>query len=290
MGIQNNIAEVFKRNFGYTTLNERLADIERETNELKKYTSVLNLQEETGDALCSLIQLCTESGWDYEKVIQQTLAKIENRHSQYTALGRKTKVAILGTAANPITRGHVQTAEQILAKSGDIDEVWIMPAYGHMYGKQMVSPEHRLAMCELAIKHNRRIKVFDYEIQYKLAGETYNLFKRLKEEKELNEKYQFSFIIGMDNANTIHQWVNYADLLNFATFIVIPRQGIKRQSKVNWYLQKPHKYLSKVKVIECSSTEIRTLLQDIDGNRDAILKKLNPEVLEYIISHKLYKN
>jgi nicotinate (nicotinamide) nucleotide adenylyltransferase len=286
--LQDNIAEVFKRNFGYTTLNERLADIDREVGEIKKYTSVLNLKEEAGDALCSIIQLCTESGWDYENVIEDALRKIESRRAQYTALGRKIKVALLGTAANPITRGHVQTAEQVLAKSGDIDEVWIMPACGHMYGKKMASAEHRTAMCELAVQHDRRIKIFDYEIRNKMAGETYNLFKRLKEEKELTEKYQFSFIIGMDNANTIHQWVNYADLLNLATFIVIPRRGIKRNPKVNWYLQKPHKYLPTVKVIECSSTEIRNLMQNVEANKETLCKKISPLVLNYIVANKLY--
>lgn len=285
--IQNSINEVFKRNFGYTTLTERLADIARETDEIKKYTSVLNLREETGDALCSLIQLCNESGWDAESVIKDTLNKIESRRQQYTALGRKVKVALLGSAVNPVTLGHIQTAKQVMEK-GDVDEVWIVPAYGHMYGKKMATPEHRVAMCELAAQQDRRIKVFDYEIRNQMAGETYNLFKRLKEEKELTEKYQFSFIIGMDNANTIHQWVNYADLLNLASFIVIPRRGVKRNPRVNWYMQKPHMYLHNVKIIECSSTEIRNLLQDIEVNRDTILKKLDNKVFEYIIKHKLY--
>ncbi len=36
-----------------------------------------------------------------------------------------------------------------------------------------------------------QIKVFDYEIKNKLKGETYYFFKKLHEEKELMEKYQF---------------------------------------------------------------------------------------------------
>ena len=62
--MQEKVNQVFKKNFGYTPLSTRLKDIEREFFELRDYTDIKNLKEETGDLLCSLIQLCNESGWE----------------------------------------------------------------------------------------------------------------------------------------------------------------------------------------------------------------------------------
>jgi len=70
-----------------------------------------------------------------------------------------------------------------------------MPAYKHMYGKTMMTPEARLEMCRIASQVDGRIKVFDYEIANELSGETFYFVKRLKEEKELNDIYNFLKII-----------------------------------------------------------------------------------------------
>jgi len=282
--LQNKVDEKFKEHFGYSPLNERLNDIQREFFELMKWQDIKNLEEETGDLLSSLFKLCSESGWNVEDLILHTLDKINKRADQYKTLGRKTKVAILGGAFNPVHRGHIQIAQFVLNTSGEFDEVWLMPAYNHMYNKEMLSAEHRLEMCKLAAAKDGRIKVFDYEIRNQLKGETYYFFKRLKEEKELTEKYQFAMIIGQDNANTFDKWVNYTELERMAQFVIVPRAGIVRDTNVTWYLQKPHIFLSgESKVIEVSSTLIRNNI-----NSPEILNYLNSDVYNYITKNKLY--
>jgi nicotinate (nicotinamide) nucleotide adenylyltransferase len=158
----------------------------------------------------------------------------------------------------------------------------------------MVSGEHRLNMCKLASMIDGRIKIFDYEIKNKLSGETYNLVKRLKMETELIEKYKFSMIIGLDNANTFDHWVNYEELERLMSFVVIPRKGYIRDEKVDWYLRYPHIYLNdENKIVEISSTEIRTMLKSFYTENkikyDDFLKYLNKDVLDYILEHELYK-
>jgi nicotinate-nucleotide adenylyltransferase len=273
-------------------------DIQGEFLELIKWQDINNLKEETGDLLASLIKLCAESGWDAEELILNTLNKIESRADQYKTLGRKTRVAILGGAFNPIHIGHIQLAQFVLNTSGQFDEVWLMPAYNHMYNKDMVDSVYRLKMCEIAAKKDARIKVFDYEISNKLKGETFYFFKRLKEERELTEKYQFAMIIGLDNANTFHKWVNYQDLERLAQFVVVPRKGVERDLNVNWYLQKPHIFLNSedTNIIDVSSTEIRHLMDKtqmttpewMSSRESDILEYLDPNVLDYIKENKLY--
>src|SRR5574343_117220 len=151
--------DVFKEHFGYTSQERRIEDITNEFFEFKRHTDTLNLQEEVGDLLADFLVLCQENGWSAEELIQRTLTKIKNRAEQYKSLGRKLEIAILGGAFNPIHIGHIQLAQFIL-QLGIFDEVWLMPSYNHMFKNDIVSSEHRLEMCKLAIKKDNRIKIF----------------------------------------------------------------------------------------------------------------------------------
>jgi len=289
--LQKNIQKTFEENFGNTPLTERLKDIQNEFFELMRWNDVQNLKEEAGDLMASLIQLHNESGWDVEENVQCTIDKINKRTLQYKSLGRKTKVAILGGAFDPITKGHIQTAQFVLNASGVFDEVWIMPAFNHMRGKDMTSAAHRLEMCKLAAMVDGRIKVFDYEIQQGLAGETYNFFKRLFLDKELNDKFNFSMIIGQDNANTFDTWVNYEELERLARFVVVPRKGVKRDLDVDWYLKEPHIFLNReTDIIEISSSQVRNgIRKEWSPTQVKNIKEwLDGNVYSYIVTHKLY--
>ena len=110
MDSQNKIAEKFTMAFGRTPIKQRLEDILGEAIELSRFVDIPNLKEEAGDLLCSTIQLCNECGWNADELIDATLTKIDRRKEQYKSLGRKTKIAALGGAFNPITLGHIEVA------------------------------------------------------------------------------------------------------------------------------------------------------------------------------------
>lgn len=286
--------EVFIKNFGYTSFNKRMEDIQNESSELKRWVDVKNLKEEAGDLLASLIQLHNENDWDVEENLLKTHDKINSRYLQYKSLGRKTKVCILGGNYSPIHKGHIQTAQFILNTTRQFDEVWLLPAYGHMQKDQAVSAEHRLEMCNIAASVDARIKVFDYEIKNKLAGETFNFINRLMTEKELTEVYNFSLAIGIDNANKFDTWVNYEELERIAKFVVIPRKGVERDTNVDWYLKEPHIFIQgETDIMDMSSTFVRNKLHDyyMSGNLDFLseLKEVvNPDVVDYMVKHNLY--
>lgn len=292
--LQNKINKVYLDMFGRTPLQQRLNDISKESFELTRYLDLKSLKGEAGDLFTSLVQLCNECGWTLEEITEENLAKIKKRRNQYKSLGRKTQVAILGGAFDPITLGHIQVAKLILNHSKVFDEVFIMPCYQHIYNKKMASPEHRLEMCKLAAKIDGRIKVFDYEITNKLRGETYNLAKRLLEDKKYEGQYSFSFIIGLDNANTFDQWVNYQELERLVRFVVVPRTGEKQKKGVNWYLKPPHIFIEPDEpLIEMSSTDVRRCLESsIHRNETnpmyAHNNGLDKSVLEYIKLNGLY--
>lgn len=296
--IAKRIQRVFNSSFGTTPLRQRNEDIYKEALELSRFTSITNLKEEHGDLLCTLLSSFVENGWDPEECIEATLTKIKRRKLQYHAYGRKISTVILGGAFNMITPAHIKVAEFLLNFSTIFDEVWIMPCFKHMYDKQLESPEHRLEMCRLATKHDRRIKVSDYEILNQLGGETYHLIKKLLDEDFAKHERDFSLAIGMDNANTFDRWVNYHDLERMIRCVVVPRAGIKTGLKSNWYLNPPHMLLVPEKpLLKGSSTEVRATIKEYcehGGAYEPVMKKLNdpdfihPEVFEYIKKNKLY--
>lgn len=283
--IQKEIKDCFESNFGRTPLTERLKDIEGEVNELCRFTDVKNLKEETGDLLSSVIQLCNENDWEPEELIRNTLNKIEKRKIQYRSLGRKTKIALIGGAFDPPTIGHIKLAQFVLDSSKTFDEVYLMPCFSHMYGKEMESPEDRLNMCELAASVDGRIKVFDYEIKKELKGETYKFVKSLLDEDFAKNECDFSLVIGLDNANAFEKWVNYDILERMMRFVIVPRKGVQINHNIDWYLRSPHIFLSPDHDIpEISSTQVRDKLKhgvSIEG----LVEK---EVEEYILKKGLY--
>jgi nicotinate-nucleotide adenylyltransferase len=298
--IQKIVDKTFLDNFGYTPLKERINDITKESLELCRFKDINNLKEETGDLLSSLIQLCNESGWDFEDLVENTCDKIQRRKNQYKSLGRKYNIALLGGAFNPITKGHIEVAKYVLNTSGKFDEVWIIPAYKHIYNKQMESYEDRFEMCELASKKDGRIKVFDYEKKKDLAGETYNLMKKLLNDKDY-ENYEFSFIIGLDNANSFDKWVNFEELERLTSFVIVPRKGYKIKNN-SWYFEKPHILLNdeleEIPIMEISSTQVRSMLERYRNSMDSeiyldikntLLSSIDEDVFNYIINNKLYE-
>jgi nicotinate (nicotinamide) nucleotide adenylyltransferase len=285
VNLNDALSDTFTKAFGKTPLSERLKDILDQAIQLSRFSDMAKLKEEAGDLLASTIQLCNECGWNLDDVVRASLAKIERRMDQYHSLGRKTVVALLGGAFNPITNGHIETAQFILNTSRTFDEVWLTPCYQHMFGKVMLEPEHRLKMCQIAAKKDGRIKVFDYEIKNQLKGDTYHFVRRLLADEELTNKYDFSIAIGMDNALTFKSWVLSDELERMIRFVVVPRVGY--EFKPGWFLTPPHIYLhGENPVREISSTQVRKWL--VEGDKENLSKHVDKGVLDYIVEHKLY--
>ncbi len=200
-------------------------------------------------------------------------------------------IGLLGGAFNPVTKGHIELAEAVV-KNSDINEVWLVPCYEHLYKEEMEDSSHRLKMCELAVKGHENIKVFDYEIKNKFDGSAYDFLVHLLEDDEF-ENYKFSYVIGEDNAQSIGLWKNAEELKNLIRFITVSRVGNERGDESNWYFYKPHLYLD-IAIKDISSTTIRNWY-DLYGELEwELIKKkissgLNYQVMTYIARHKIYK-
>lgn len=206
--------------------------------------------------------------------------KKSDKETLERSIGKRKQIALLGGAFDPPTLGHVAIARFVLDNL-DIEQVWLAPCYRHMFNKNMSSANDRLTMLGYATRSNGRVKICDYEIQNKLGGETYHFLKSLLA-SEFAQTHEFSYIIGMDNANHLNRWVNFEELERLIRFVVVPRVGEEVDSSVDWYLKPPHIFLrSDQPLPDTASSRVR---KDVSRTTEM----LDPRVLEYIERKGLY--
>ena len=211
------------------------------------------------------------------------------------------RVAIIGGALDPIHNGHIAMAEATIRHG--YDEVWFMPCYQSMFGKEMTPAYHRLMMCHAAAMGcNDKIKVCDWEIRHKFIGGTidfWNKFIRPFEIAAVNTTLlhpEFTFVIGMDNALCIDKWKDSKELLELARFLVIARPGYQAPDNA-WFIKWPHDYLH-VETPDISSSQIRkgnaralavSGSESIEWFMDKLGKQVPLNVMGYIHAYDLYQ-
>lgn len=152
--------------------------------------------------------------------------------------------------------GHLRAIQKLL-KQGACDQVWLMPCFSHVWGKELAPAKHRFAM--LKFLENKNIKVSDLEIKAKKALYTIETLATLKKKYP---QHQFSLVISEKTKDELSEWKDYKELIRGYRLLVLPEvKGI-------------------------SSSMIREKVKlglPITG--------LVPQkVAEYIEKHKLYRN
>lgn len=183
------------------------------------------------------------------------------------------KFAVIGGAFDPFHFGHLAMGRYIQRLA---NRVWFMPCKYSLYGKSMTDPQHRINMIKLGIDNEPGMEVSELEINGGLSGITIETVQRLKESFT-----NFAWVIGQDNAESIYKWVRYDELINLVPFIVLPREGCKKN--FDWYEKEPHIWVKDAMLPAISSTKIRN--ESCNLHTDS-----PPKVTEYILKEKLYWN
>jgi len=201
------------------------------------------------------------------------------------------KIGILGGAFDPPTWGHLQAAK-FVADQTDMDRIWLMPCCWHNFGKEMAYGVERIRMLQLALswsmgKYIPRIVESSFELDNHMSGKTWETVKKLRRIKKHKED-QFFWIIGLDNANNFDRWEKADWLKQNAAFIVIPRKGVKPNTKIIWYQHPPHIDLTGLPnpIMQVSSSKVR---ESIRQHKASNLRRwLPPGAWAHIKNHHLY--
>ena len=179
-----------------------------------------------------------------------------------------TKIACLGGSFNPPHRGHLKIALAVLRQE-HFEELWFIPTQTTpLKDDQLASFEDRVQMIMRLIKPYRKLKVCTIEESLPLPNYTINTVKALTHNYP---QYQFTWIMGSDQANQFAAWKDADELLKRINFLVIVRNETDQIPAV---LKTLHVH----QIAQISSTHIRN--GKLSDTTDAVVR--------YMFDHELY--
>jgi nicotinate-nucleotide adenylyltransferase len=131
-------------------------------------------------------------------------------------------IALLGGSFNPPHVGHLMAALYVRATL-EVDEVWLVPAFNHPFGKPLAPFPDRLALCEaMAADHQAWLKVSRAEEAVGGEGRTVELLEWLIPR---TPGVSFRWIIGSDILADLPKWKAWDRVQALATVTVLHRAG-----------------------------------------------------------------
>lgn len=194
------------------------------------------------------------------------------------------KIGIYSGSFNPVHEGHIALCDY-LVQEGVVDEVWLIRSplnpLKAASANTLAPDEDRQKMLELAIEGHRGLKVCCIEDTLPKPNYTVNTLQALQ---KLFPGEEFHLIVGMDNWLIFDKWRAYDTILTDFHLIVYPRPGYVQETPEALTELTANVRMVDAPRFDISSTEIR----------DAIAQQMKPKliapnVLSYIINHKLYE-
>ncbi|MBA3452452.1 MAG: nicotinate (nicotinamide) nucleotide adenylyltransferase [Deltaproteobacteria bacterium] len=186
-------------------------------------------------------------------------------------------VGLFGGSFNPPHAAHQLIALYCL-ETQPIDEIWFVPVYTHVFGKDLAAFADRVAMTELAIEPlgpRARVYLAEEELAQQpgfVGSRTLDLIEHLVAH---HPGSSFRLIVGTDILAETAKWHRWADVVAAAPLIVVGRTG---------HAVPPGSTVTGLTMPEVSSTAIRAVLAGA-GDASSLLPA---SVLRYIAERDLY--
>jgi nicotinate-nucleotide adenylyltransferase len=189
-----------------------------------------------------------------------------------------------GGTFNPIHHGHLIGARAV-AESCGFNRVLLIPNLQspHKQGDTSIAgPEHRLAMCRLAIAGDRLFDVSDIELQRTGPSFTVDTVQQLRSAGWS----EVHWLIGADAVRGLPTWHKAAELMTNVQFEIMARPGWDFDwSTIPFEFHLLKRNVRSAPLIDISSTTVRDRVAA--GKPIAYLTPL--AVVEYIRLHNLYR-
>ncbi len=192
------------------------------------------------------------------------------------------RIAVFGGSFNPIHVGHVNIIRGF-EKELNPDKMIIIPSNiaPHKDTASTVSGEHRVKMCELALKE-AGVDAIVSRMEIDRGDVSYTI-NTLKELKDLYPNSELCFLMGEDMFLSLKKWYKVEDIFSLATICCAKRS--ENNDKIKSYEKELKEsflqfkcIIADIPYIEVSSTEIR------QGDFSRVPKV----VFEYIKANNLY--
>ena len=200
---------------------------------------------------------------------------------------------ILGGSFDPIHKGHLQIARQVI-DSLSLQQLQFMPCASPVHRDQLhSSAQHRLNMIELVVSRNQGVAVNTVELDRQGPSYTIDSLRQMRAHSDA----VLVLVLGADAFNSFASWKNPQEILSLSHLVVCPRPGVDIDTGIfshHWVAstrqlrENPAGAIIKLEFHQndCSSTAVRQSLVSGEPADDC----LTAEVIEYIKLHKLYRS
>ncbi len=173
------------------------------------------------------------------------------------------RIAVYGGSFNPPHVAHAMVASW-LRWTDQADEVWLVPVFSHAFGKEMMSFERRMALCQvLASQLGPWVRVLDVESTLPQPSYTIDTLRALQ---RASTECVLRWVAGSDVLQEVHRWKAWQEIQRDFSPIIVGRAGYPVPSQC-------------VVFPEVSSSEIRALREQGEDISHlvpaAVLKHLN---------------
>jgi nicotinate-nucleotide adenylyltransferase len=196
-------------------------------------------------------------------------------------------VGILGGTFNPPHLGHVALARHARSELG-LERVLIVPANiapNKPVARADAGPEHRLAMCRLAVAEEPGVSVCALEIERGGVSYTVDTVQAIHDE---HPDAELTLIVGADTARTLPGWREPARLLGLVAVAVAERDELDFQDTreaLAGLHPAPRVERLRMGKIAVSSSAVRELV----AAGEPVTELVGEAVAGYIAEHGLYR-
>ena len=198
------------------------------------------------------------------------------------------KKAIFGGTFDPIHNGHLHIAYEALYKF-NLNKVIFMPSGNppHKLGKKITDAFFRYELVKMAIRHEKRFEVSDYEINKIDLSYTYETLEHFN---NLEKDTEWYFLTGADCLMDIEDWKNADKIFELCKLVVFNRPGYNMRNIQEQKNKVEKKYINKIifldiPLLDVSSTNIKKAIKE-----EKNVSYLLPESVYNIIEElNLYK-
>lgn len=191
----------------------------------------------------------------------------------------KKRVGLYFGTFNPIHIGHCVIA-QYMQEFTDLDEVWFVVTPHNPYKSKstLLDDYERLNMVNIAIKDQYKLRASDLE--FDLPQPSYTAVT-LAHAREKYPDTEFALIMGRDNLETLHKWLNYEEIIAHHKVYVYPRIA-GQEGPLDSH---PNVVLTKAPIMQIASTDIRRAIKK--GKNVSYMLPL--DVWKYIDENLFYR-
>ncbi len=216
------------------------------------------------------------------------------------AQSRRAKVRIFfGGSFDPVHIGHVGLPRYLVEHFEDGCVIYVPAGRSPFKSANPTADHHRLAMLKVAVRDFEHGSIWEQELNDALLNQDQPSYwaDTWAVVSQLNMTGTDRFLIGADQALSMHRWRRYTEFWSDA--IVVLRDDADSVESLMDQMNKLEVWTAEelahwrtqiiiVPTIDVSSTAIRSTLGDAQTRSQAIVG-LDPLVHEYILEHGLYQ-